>query len=93
MKNLTDRQKQLKDFIVAYQEQNQKIPTLQTMAGSLGVSVARIQHIIGALKRKKFLVRENIYKILSPANGVPLVEAELIKNPDAKVEDFNILKN
>jgi DNA-binding transcriptional regulator YhcF (GntR family) len=81
MKNLTPRQNQLKEFIIAYQYQNQKIPTLQTMAGSLGVSVARIQHIISALTRKHAIVRENIYKISATTSAGALPEKnEVIGN-------------
>jgi SOS-response transcriptional repressor LexA len=65
MKDLTTRQRKLLDFIIKYQTEKSVIPSLPTMAQELHVSISRIQHIISALTRKKFLVRKNIYEILS----------------------------
>jgi hypothetical protein len=62
-KSLSPRQQELLSFIEKYQNENNKIPTLLSMAIELKVSIPRIQQIISSLTRKKAIVRKNIYEI------------------------------
>lgn len=83
MRGLTNRQKELYEFIIKYQTEKSIIPSLPVMAAQLKVSIPRIQHIISALTRKKFIYRENIYKISAlPETSVPLAKVEPSKQPD-----------
>lgn len=61
---LTVKQREIIKFILKYQNENNKIPTLIEMAKTFGVSITAIQCRIDSLTRKKYLLKENIYKIL-----------------------------
>jgi SOS-response transcriptional repressor LexA len=78
MKKLTTKQQQLLSFIIKYQNEQNKIPSLQEMADHLGnISTAGISHKLSALARKKILVRETMYKILAvTVPSAPIAKVE-----------------
>jgi SOS-response transcriptional repressor LexA len=62
---LTEKQKNVLEYIDAYQKEYKVIPTFVEIAQKEGVTIAAIQHRLAALIRKKVIVRKNIYEILS----------------------------
>ena len=55
MKNLTDRQRQVLDYIAQFAEQNGYPPTVREIGENFGISLRAVQDHIGALQKKGFL--------------------------------------
>ena len=63
MKEPTEKQKLLLEFINNYQIKYKVMPTLVEMSTKLNISVSQAQQRIDALIRKRYLERKNIYII------------------------------
>lgn len=63
MKELTQLQKELVDFIRDYQIRYKVAPTFVEMASERDVTVGAVQSMIYTLERKKAIRRKNIYII------------------------------
>lgn len=59
MKGLTERQKELLDYIVGYTETNGYPPVLREMGEALGISHAGARNKIAALIKKGYIIRED----------------------------------
>ena len=55
MKNLTDRQREVLDFISKYTEENFRAPSVRDISDHFGISLRAVQDHIAALQRKGYL--------------------------------------
>jgi len=77
MKNLTDKQQDLLDFIEEYQKKHKVPPTFVEMASHFELTIAAIQSRLFSLERKKVIERKNIY-IIKPLEYPPFTKQSKI---------------
>ena len=64
MKELTQKQQAVYDFIVEYQENNDKAPTFKQIGAAVGMKPETAQFHAYALERKRKLYREKIDRFI-----------------------------
>ena len=99
MKGLTDRQKEVLDFISTYTKDNVCPPTVREIGAHFGISLRAVQDHIAALQKKGFLSqsqkKSRSIRVLSDANlgpftvKVPILGTIAAGKPLLSEENFN----
>ena len=58
MKELTDRQRMVFEYIKSYRQERGVSPTFREIAGHFGVSHQNVQHLVAFIRKKGLLVWE-----------------------------------
>lgn len=99
MKGLTDRQKEVLDFISTYTKDNVCPPTVREIGAHFGISLRAVQDHIAALQKKGFLSqsqkKSRSIRVLSETKlglftaKVPILGTITASNPLLSEENFN----
>jgi len=85
MTEMTDRQKDLVDFIEDFSRDNGYTPTFREIARGIGVTIGAVQKLIAALEKKKLIKREfnrsRALRVVRKDNRIPIHAFARAGNP------------